>query len=42
MLEFMVLPMIPRKYNNYLMYKFVLGFYTNTIKLYIKYNPLIS
>ena len=32
----MVLPMIPRKYKNYLVYKFVLGFYTNTMKLYIK------
>ena len=27
--------MIPSKYDNYLVYKFVLGFYTNTMKLYI-------
>ena len=32
----MVWPMIPRKYDHYLVYKFVLGFYTSTMKLYIR------
>ena len=31
----MVWPMILSKYDHYLVYKFLLGFYTNTMKLYI-------
>ena len=34
-LEFMAMPIIPRKYNNYQVCIFVLGFYTNKMKLYI-------
>ena len=37
-LDFMVWPMISRKYENYLVYKFVLGFYKNAMKLYIIKN----
>ena len=38
----MVWPIIPSKYDNYLVYKFVLGFYTNTMKLYIIKNMDLS
>jgi hypothetical protein len=34
--------MIPRKYDNYLAYKFVLGFYTSTIELYINKKESVN